>query len=194
MSESVFAFLSGLPLNWIVFFASAIPITELRAAIPFGIACGMDPLSAWFWGVLGNLLPIPLILLLWPLVYRLFDAIPFTRKFLHRYVDKARTKGQEMEKLGVLGLIIFVGIPLPMTGVWTGSLISYLLGLNPLKSFLCLAAGACIAGIAMTLGTMGFVGLADVIGLTEMIIIAVIIIAVICGIVYRRKKKKAKKT
>ncbi len=192
MSESIFAFLSDLPLNWIVFFASAIPITELRLAVPFGIASGMEPLSAWFWGVAGNLLPIPLILLLWPLVYRFFDAIPFTRKPLHRYVDKARTKGQQMEKIGALGLIVFVGIPLPVTGVWTGSLISYLLGLNPLKSFLCLTAGACISGTIMTLGSMGFVGLADIIGLKEMIIILLVLVAVICGIVYYRKRKTKK--
>lgn len=50
MSETVFGFLSELPMNWIVFFASAIPITELRAAVPFGIAGGMSPFSAWIWG------------------------------------------------------------------------------------------------------------------------------------------------
>lgn len=192
MSESIFAFLSGLPLHWVVFFASAIPITELRAAIPFGIVSGMAPLSAWFWGILGNLLPIPLILLLWPLVYRVFDAIPFTRTLLHRYIDKARAKGQQMERLGVLGLILFVGIPLPVTGVWTGSLVSYLLGLNPLKSTLCLTIGACISGTIMTFASLGFVGLAGKFGLMEMTLALVAVIIIIIGIVYYRKKKKKK--
>ena len=130
MSETVFGFLSGLPMNWIVFFASAIPITELRAAIPFGIAGGMSPLSAWFWGVLGNLLPIPFILYMWPLIYKIFDAIPFTRGILHRFVDKSREKGKTIEKKGTIGLTVFVGIPLPGTGAWTGALIAAMMNMR----------------------------------------------------------------
>lgn len=189
MSDTIFSFLSGLPMNWIVFFASAIPVTELRAAIPFGIAGGMSPLSAWFWGVLGNLLPIPFILFLWPLIYKIFDKIPFTRGILHRFVDKAREKGKTIEKKGTIGLTLFVGIPLPVTGVWTGSLISFLLNLSPLHATLALTFGAMISGTIVTALTMGFVGVKDSIGLAEAVV-GLVLVAVVVYIVYRVVKRK----
>jgi uncharacterized membrane protein len=189
MADSVFAFLSALPQNWIVFFASAIPITELRAAIPFGIASGMNPLSAWFWGVLGNLLPIPFILFLWPAIYKLFDMIPFTRGILHRFVDKAREKGKTIEKQGTIGLALFVGIPLPVTGVWTGSLISFLLDLKPLRAALALTLGAMISGTIVTLLSVGFVNLAGSFGLLAMTALAVLL-AIVIYVAYRMLKKK----
>ena len=188
MSDAIFAFLSDLPLNWIVFFASAIPVTELRAAIPFGIAMGMPPLSAMLWGFLGNLLPIPFILLLWPLIYKLFDRFAFTRKFLHRYIDKAREKGRTIEKKGAIGLTLFVGVPLPVTGVWTGSLISYLLGLNPLYAVLSLAGGAAIAAVVVTLVTVGVISAGNTIGWWWVILIAAVLIAAIVLLVRRRKQ------
>lgn len=190
MSESVFSFLSGLPMNWIVFFASAIPITELRAAIPFGIAGGLSPLSAWFWGVLGNLLPIPLILSVWPAIYKIFDKIPFTRGILHRFVDKAREKGKTIEKKGSIGLTVFVAIPLPVTGVWTGSLISFLLGLRPLRSALCLTLGAMISGTVVTLITVGFVNMAGTVGIWGALA-ALVVVLVAIYVVYRIIKKKS---
>ena len=191
MSESVFSFLAGLPMNWIVFFASAIPITELRAAIPFGIAGGMTPLSAWFWGVLGNLLPIPFILFMWPLIYKIFDAIPFTRGILHGFVDKAREKGKTVEKKGAIGLTLFVAVPLPVTGVWTGSLISFLLGLKPLKSALCLTLGAMISGTVVTLITVGFVNMAGSLGIWAALIALVAVVLVIV-LVYKALKKRSR--
>lgn len=190
MSDAVFSFLSGLPANWIVFFASAIPITELRASIPFGIlALDMAPLSAYFWGVLGNLLPIPIILFLWPLVYKLFDAIPFTRKLLHKYVDKAQAKGRQIEKQGVIGLMIFVGIPLPVTGVWTGSLIAYLLGFNRLHTIISLAGGAAIAGVIMTLASVGVFQAGNRLGWWP-VIIALIVLIVAIFVIYRVAKRR----
>lgn len=190
MSDIVFGFLQGLPPNWVVFFASAIPITELRAAIPVGIfAYNMEPIAAFFWGFLGNLLPIPIILFLWPLVYNIFDKIPFTRKLLHRYVDKAREKGKTIEKQGVIGLMIFVGIPLPVTGVWTGSLIAYLLGLNRLATIISLAGGAAIAGMIVTVVTVLFDQAGQAIGWWPSLI-GLLIIIVVAYILYKSYKKK----
>ncbi|MEG2639764.1 MAG: small multi-drug export protein, partial [Clostridiales bacterium] len=185
-------FLSGLPLNWVVFFASAIPVTELRLSIPFGIAMGMSPLSAWFWGVLGNMLPAPFLLLLWPTVYKILDKFAFTRKFLHKYVDKARRKGHEIEKYGALGLALFVGVPLPGTGLYTGSLMGFLLGLDRRYSFLAFTLGVVLAATIVTLATVGFVGIADTVGW----IAALILLAVVALVWYwfhRRKKKRNQK-
>ena len=191
MADSVFAFLGDLPLNWIVFFASAIPITELRAAIPFGIAGGMAPLEAWFWGVLGNLLPIPFILFMWPLIYKVFDRLPFTRRILHRFVDKAREKGKTIEKQGTVGLALFVGIPLPVTGVWTGSLISFMLNLKPLRATAALTLGAMIAGTIMTLLSLGFLNLAGSFGLLALFIV-VLLLSVTVYAAYRLYRKKSR--
>ena len=190
MSETVFGFLSGLPMNWIVFFASAIPITELRAAIPFGIAGGMTPFSAWVWGVLGNLLPIPFILYMWPLIYKIFDAIPFTRGVLHRFVDKSREKGKTIEKKGTIGLTVFVGIPLPVTGVWTGSLISFFLGLKPLRAAAAMALGAMISGTIVTLITVGFVNVAGSVGVWGALAALLIFFAVVYAVYKIAKKRK----
>lgn len=192
MADSVFAFLGDLPLNWIVFFASAIPLTELRAAIPFGIAGGMAPLDAWFWGVLGNLLPIPLILFLWPLLYKICDRLPFTRGILHRFVDKAKEKGQTIEKQGIVGLILFVGVPLPVTGVWTGSLICFMLDLKPLKAIAALALGAMISGAFMTLLSLSFLRLAGSFGLLA-ILVSALLLAMAAYVIYRVFSKRKRR-
>lgn len=193
MSDIIFDFLAGLPMNWIVFFASAIPVTELRAAIPFGIAGGMEPWAAWIWGVLGNLLPIPFILYLWPLIYKIFDAIPFTRGILHKFVDKAREKGKTIEKKGTIALAIFVGIPLPVTGVWTASLISFFLGLRPLRAAAAMALGAMMSGTIVTLITIGFVNVAGSVGVWGAIaalVAALVLVYLISKFVSRKKRKK----
>lgn len=191
MADTVFAFLSALPMKWIVFFASAIPITELRAAIPFGIAGGLTPFTAWIFGVLGNLLPIPFILLMWPLIYKLFDKIPFTRGLLHRFVDKAREKGKTIENKGTVGLILFVGIPLPVTGVWTGSLVAFLLALSPLRSALAMILGAMISGTIVTFITIGFVNLAGSAGVWVALIALAVFFAA-AYVVYKTVKKRKK--
>ncbi len=192
MSDQIFALFQNLPLHWVVFFTSVIPITELRAAIPFGIAYGLHPFTAFIFGVLGNLLPIPFIILFWPFIYRAFYKIPFMRRFLEHYVDRAREKGRTMEKYGALGLMLFVGIPLPITGVWTGSLISYLLGLNPLYSFLSLAGGVLISATIVTLASVGFIGLAESIGLVEVLLLLAIVGLIIFWLVrkYRKNHKR----
>ena len=190
MSETVFSFLSGLPMNWIVFFAAAIPITELRAAIPFGVAGGLPPLQAYVWGILGNLLPIPLILGMWPLIYKICDRIPFLRRPLHRFVDKARDKGKTIERKGTIGLILFVGIPLPVTGVWTGSLVSFLLSLKPLRAAAAMTLGAMISGTIVTLITVGFVNVAGSAGAAAAVaalIVFFIAVWLICRFVKKKK-------
>ncbi len=189
MSDTVFQFLSGLPMQWIVLISAAIPITELRADIPFGIAGGLSPLTAYIFGVIGNLIPIPFILAMWPLIYKIFDKIPFTRGVLHRFVDRAREKGKTIQKKGVIGLTIFVGIPLPVTGVWTGSLISFMLGLPPLKAAAAMTLGAMISGTIVTAVTLGFVNAAGSFGVGKALLLLAVFFAVVY-IAYKIIKKK----
>ena len=122
-------------------------------------------------------------------IYKIFDKIPFTRGILHRFVDKAREKGKTVQKKGVIGLTVFVGIPLPVTGVWTGSLISFMLGLPPLKAAAAMTLGAMISGTIVTAITMGFVNAAGSFGVGKaLIILGIFFVAVY--IVYKIIKKR----
>jgi uncharacterized membrane protein len=134
---------------------SMIPIFELRGGIPIGIALfNLHPLAVFFVCVGFNLLPvIPILLLLSPL-RRIFENIPPFKglfNFLQRRAEKNR---QLVEKYEELGLTIFVGIPLPVTGAWTGSIIAEILGLRIMKSFGYIALGVTLAGIIVTLLTI----------------------------------------
>jgi uncharacterized membrane protein len=134
---------------------SMIPIFELRGGIPIGIALfKLHPVAVFFVCVGFNLLPvIPILLLLSPL-RRIFENIPPFRglfSFLQRRAEKNR---RLVEKYEELGLTLFVGIPLPVTGAWTGSIVAEILGLRIMKSFFYIALGVTLAGIIVTLLTM----------------------------------------
>jgi uncharacterized membrane protein len=138
--------------DWLwVFFGSAIPLTEQRVAIPLGVIMyDFNPMMVFLISFLGSLLPVPFILLLfnrifeWLKKYRQFDW--FTN-FVERKIRK--NKGS-MEKYKEIGLIIFVAIPLPTTGLWTGSAIAAFMGLDFKKSFFCTALGGAISAFIIT--------------------------------------------
>ena len=147
----------GLTLNEIILilFTSALPYLELRGAIPMALYLGAQPWEAFFLGVAGNLLPIvPIMLVLsflsrWSHKYNLF---------YHLLQWILRSTAMQLEKIiryGFFGLTIFVAIPLPMTGVWTGAAIAHLLGIRKRRAVPALALGTVIAGIIVTLAALG---------------------------------------
>jgi len=157
LTEWLVHLVEGIPLSLQVLFLATLPVTELRFSIPFAVAMGMPPLEAYALSVLGNILPsIPLLLLLEP-VYGLLFKIPAARRPLENFLERTRRKGDSIEKYGVLGLTIFVAIPAPGTGVWTGALLAFLLGITKRNAFFALAAGASTAGVLVTLATVGVV-------------------------------------
>lgn len=157
MTEWLVHLVEGIPLSLQVIFLATLPVTELRFSIPFAVAMGMPPLEAYAFSVIGNILPaIPLVLLLEP-VYGLLIKIPAARRPLEKILERTRKKGDSIEKYGVLGLAIFVAIPAPGTGVWTGTLLAFLLGITKRYAFLALAAGAAAAGVLVTLATVGVI-------------------------------------
>ena len=105
--------------------------------------------------VIGNLLPIPFILLF---IEKIFEWMKKT-KHLHKIPDwleaKALKHSEQIEKYGYFGLFLFVAIPLPGTGAWTGSLLAVLMGLKPKKSFLYITLGVMTAGLIMSLVSFG---------------------------------------
>ena len=151
--------LSGkISKEFIVFIVSMIPILELRGSIlAAGFMEGTTFLPTYIAAVLGNMLPIPFILLF---IEKIFAWMKKS-KHLHKLPDwiekKAMSKSAQIEKYGYLGLFLFVAIPLPGTGAWTGSLLSVLLGLNPKKSFFFVFLGVLTAGLIISLLAFGVI-------------------------------------
>jgi uncharacterized membrane protein len=131
---------------------SAAPISELRGGIPLALVYGLTPISAFLLCTLVNIAIVPVIFIFLETLNKLFLKIPVYARFFHHFVERARQKvHKQIEKYGYVGLAIFVAIPLPLTGVYTGTLGSWALGMEKKKAFVSIAIGAIIAGIIVTL-------------------------------------------
>lgn len=158
--------LASVP-HWLaVLIISAIPVSELRGSIPIAMGIyGMGPVEAYFLSVLGNLLPvIPLLLFLEPVSvylrrYRIFDAF-----FTWLFSRTRQNHNESFEKYGLLALTIFVAIPLPATGAWSGCAAAFVFGIKFRHSLPAIAAGVMIAGIIVTAVTMTGMGLLELLG------------------------------
>lgn len=139
----------------LVFIISLFPILELRGGLLAASLLGLDPLPSYIITMVGNLLPIPFILLF---ITKILDWMRKSKHFsgfvnwLDKKVDKH--KGS-IEKYGFWGLILFVGIPFPGTGAWTGSLIASVLEMDRKKSFLAIIIGVVMASVIMMLISFG---------------------------------------
>ena len=136
--------------------ATIAPFIELRGGIPIGISLGLDLLLVFAVAVAAN------ILLFFPIFFglRLFYNKFLSRiQIFNRCLDSVRRRGKpKVDKYGFLGLVLLVGIPLPMTGVYTATILSWLLGMDWKKAFPAIALGVVIAGIIVLLITIGIVG------------------------------------
>lgn len=136
-----------------------IPIAELRAALPVALLVYKMPFwSAFFWSVLGNMLPIFFIVyLLRPTADFLIRHWGLARKFFDWWFSRVRRKFEKgILKYGInLALVLFVAIPLPITGAWSGAVAAYLFGIPPRRALILIAIGVIIAGIIVGLLTSG---------------------------------------
>lgn len=131
---------------------SLTPISELRGAIPYAVAAGMPLVAAALWCVAWNALAAPLAYLFLATFHKLFYRWEPYRNFFDRFVEKARGKVHaSVEKYGYLGLAVFVGVPLPVTGAWTGTLGAWILGMDRKKSILAIVLGVAAAGLIVSL-------------------------------------------
>ena len=140
------------------FLVSMIPIVELRGGIPFGVALGLPYPVAFTAAVIGNVLPAPFIIVY---IRRIFQWMRQRMPKLDGMVDalerKAHLKGDKVSRYKYLGLMLFVGIPLPGTGVWTGALAAAFLDMPLRKAMPSIIAGVILAGCIMTgLTSLGF--------------------------------------
>ena len=143
----------------LTFATAMVPVIELRGAIPVGIAAGLPPAVACAAAILGNLLPVPFIMLL---ARRVFSWLQDTRLFgpkIEWLERRAHLKGRIVRKYRLLGLVVLVAIPLPGTGAWTGALVASLLDIRLRNALPAILLGLVIAGVLITLLTLGVVRL-----------------------------------
>ena len=143
----------------LTFGTAMVPVIELRGAIPVGVAAGLPPAVACVTAILGNLVPVPFIMLL---VRRIFDWLRDTRFFGPKIVwleRRAHLKGRIVRKYRLLGLVLLVGIPLPGTGAWTGALVASLLDIRLRNALPAVLLGLVIAGGITTAVTLGVIHL-----------------------------------
>ncbi|MBN2099171.1 MAG: small multi-drug export protein [Dehalococcoidia bacterium] len=134
-----------------VILISATPISELRGGIP--VAYFRYDFE-WYWAVLvavvGNMLPIPFLLLLFDPVVKLVSKVAWIKRLVEWFFRYTRRRGGLVEKYGWVGLTVFVGIPLPITGAWTGSVLAYLMGIEYKRALLAIFLGVLIAAVIVT--------------------------------------------
>ena len=152
-------FLQSISKEVYVFLVSMLPIFELRAAIPIGAALDMNIFECFIISVLGNLLPIPFILIFIKKIieYMSVSKIKLFNKVSNFLIKKADKRSDKVNKYSLLGLFIFVAIPLPGTGAWTGALIASLMEMRFKKALLSISAGVLVAGAVMCAASYGVV-------------------------------------
>ena len=140
------------------FLLSMMPVGELRFGLPYGIALGLDYPLALMAALLGNIIPVPFIIVY---IKRIFAwmrrHMPRMNALITKLEDRANLKGETVQKYGHWGLLLFVAIPLPGTGAWTGALIAALLNIRTAKAVPVILIGVCIAAAIMTLITYGVI-------------------------------------
>lgn len=148
--------LEGLGLPWwaqwlSVIFVAMLPIVELRGALPIALGLDIDWGVAIILSIIGNMIPIPFLMLFFGKVEKFLRRWKIFEMFFNRLFKSTRKKGErKIQAWGDIGLILFVAIPLPVTGAWTGTLVAYLLKLEKKKAFLSIFVGVIIAGLIMT--------------------------------------------
>lgn len=139
----------------ITFLISMVPVIELRGAIPYGIARGLNPVTAYVAGTLGNMVPVPFILLLIEVIFKWLKKFDFFRSKIEFLEEHADSKGDLIRKYKMLGLCILVAIPFPGTGAWTGALVAALMKLKMKNALPVIFLGVLIAGVIVLFGSLG---------------------------------------
>ena len=150
------SFLETLMGKLLLTFGTAmVPVIELRGAIPAGIAAGLSPWVSFIVAVIGNLIPVPFVMLLIRRLFALLRRNPVMNEKIDWLESHAHLKGRVVRKYRLPGLVILVGIPLPGTGAWTGALVAALLDIRLRDALPAILLGLIIAGGITTAVTMG---------------------------------------
>ncbi|HPN66465.1 MAG TPA: small multi-drug export protein [Candidatus Omnitrophota bacterium] len=165
MTDQIAPWLSGLPKDYIVLITAALPVSELRGAIPLALSFGMTIQKAFLLSVIGNFIPvIPVLFLLEP-VSNWLGRFRFFARFFDWLFTRTRKKADTIQKYEMLGLAIFIAIPLPMTGAWSGAIAASLLKIKFRYAITGIILGILGAGLIVsalcTLGIMGWQAVTD---------------------------------
>lgn len=176
----------------IVFFVSMVPIVELRGAIPIAEGLGLNIFLYYPIAIIGNMLPVPIIYLFARKVLEWGKDKKIIGKFFTWCLEKGEKGGEKLKKSagnnGIFwALLIFVGIPLPGTGAWTGTLAASFLNLDFKTSVTAVALGVLLAGIIMSLGSkiVAILGWPGVIA-----IIAVLLVIIVASVIIKKRKNR----
>jgi uncharacterized membrane protein len=158
MRDAITSFVQRFPEPLAVILLAAIPITELRFALPFAAkVLDMSIPQAFVWSVIGNILPVPFILvLLGPFTVWAEDHWSWLRRVLERLFEHTRRRHTaRFDRLRDAALITFVAIPLPITGAWSGALAAFVFGVEPKRATVLISIGVLVAGVVVSLLTVG---------------------------------------
>lgn len=157
MKEHIIEFVSQFPDTWATFLLAMIPITELRASIPVAITIfELPPLTALLYSLAGNIaMGLIVLVVANHFIHYLLRHVPFLEKIWNRYIKRIEEKHTEkFERWGSMALILFVAIPLPMTGIVTGAIAASIFQVPIKQALILLSIGALIAGVIVTLLTV----------------------------------------
>ena len=140
----------------LTFLVAMVPVVELRGAIPFGVVRGLNLWTAIIASMLGNLIPVPFIILFIRKIFAWMRAhMPKLDGLVLRMEKKAEKNRTAVEKYAFWGLVILVAIPLPGTGAWTGALVAAMMEMRLKRAFPAIAIGVAIAGVIVSVITYG---------------------------------------
>lgn len=142
----------------LVFIISCLPILELRGGLIAAALLKLSPITSYIIAIIGNILPIPFILWLITPIFNWLRKRKGLAKIVEKLENKALSKKDALEKGEFIGLLLFVGIPLPGTGAWTGSMLAALLGMDKKKALLAILLGVFLASIIMMFVSFGILG------------------------------------
>ena len=141
-----------------IFFISLLPVIELRGSIPIGYYQGLPWYTNMITSIIGNILPVPFILLFVVKVFEFMKKRNIMVNIIEKIEKRAMSRSESIANKEFLGLMLFVAIPFPGTGAWTGALIAALLQFDRKKSFVYIIIGVLIAASLVTLGVYGVIG------------------------------------
>ena len=144
-----------IPKELYIMLIAASPVVELRGAIPLALFYDFPVSKAFFLSLIGNLIPVPLILITLAPLSRWIRKFKFWSKLFDSSLERTRRRAKIVERFKFLGLVFFVAIPLPGTGAWTGSLAASIFGIRFRYALLAITIGVIIAGCVVTLLSIG---------------------------------------
>ena len=157
MQEILMKLLNFLSIEFTVMLVAALPIIELRGAIPVGISLGLSPIHATLLSFIGSMIPVPFILFTIRPIFSYLKTTKTFKKLINRLTDRSISGSGRIQKYGYWGLFLFVAIPLPGTGVWSGSLAAALLDMRLKKVFPTIFLGNLVAGILIMILSHGMI-------------------------------------